>query len=531
MHRNALSALLSISLLFGTVAPALAEPHVLRFADGQELTEMNWLTPGGAAKNYLSQMTGAFLTRWGTGRASPELITVVPSQANGGISADGKTITWHLRKDAKWSDGTALTSTDVAFSVELFKKPETIITDKHDFLYIDRVDTPSAQTAVFHLTRPYGIGLHAYFASDTFPILPKHLLDGKDVNKDAFWNQPVGAGPFKIAKFVRGERVELERNPYYFRGSPKLEKIVYKIIPQEQTTINSLKAGEIDYYPAMPATEYRQFGTPPSVPSVTIEGARPSWFVLNQQSKIVSDIVIRRALRLALNRPGILQRTYLGGGVLNESYLPPYSPEFDKDLSLVKYDPAAASAMLDADGWKRGPDGIRVKNGTRLHLLVTGGAANAFVDQILEQARSDWAAVGIEIETKRYQTGMYFAPVNEGGIIYGGKFDLALFSVGSAMADSFPSAFGCSLIPPNGANYFRYCNKQLQPILDRIERTYDTATLDTLYRQTQKILYDDIPFIVIASRNEYYAHTDAVIGLHIPPYGPFDDMMSVDVAK
>ena len=197
----------------------------------------------------------------------------------------------------------------------------------------------------------------------------------------------------------------------------------------------------------------------------------------------------------------------------------------------MKFDPQAASAVLDAAGWKRGPDGIRVRNGQRLHIELTGGAGSGFVDQILEQARADWTAIGFDVETKRYQSGLYFAPANEGGIIYGGKFDLALFSVGAATADGFPSAFGCALIPPNGANFFRYCNKQIQPLLDQIERTYDTATLSRLYRQVQEQLDRDIPFIIIASRNEYYIHTDAVTGLHILPYAPFDDFMNVDVTK
>ena len=328
--KRTLALLLCALVLLQARSVANAEPHVLRYSAGLELTELNWFTPGSASKGYLRALTGAFLTHYGTGRPLPELAIVVPSQQNGGISRDGKTITWHLRKDAKWSDGAPFTSADVAFSVALIKDPATIITDKHDFLFIQRVDTPNAQTAVFHLTRPYGLAIHAYFASDGFPLAPKHLLEGKNVNTDPFWDAPVGAGPFKIVRFIRGERVELARNPLYFRGQAKLEKIVFKIIPSEATTINALKSGEIELYPATTLSEYRMFGNPPSLPAVTIEGVRPSWFVLNQQSPILSDLAVRRALRLGLNRAGILQRTYLGGGVLNESYLPPFSPEFEK---------------------------------------------------------------------------------------------------------------------------------------------------------------------------------------------------------
>ena len=138
----------------------------------------------------MSFLTGAFLTRWGTGRAVPELASEVPTQRNGGISADGKTITWHLRGGLKWSDGTPLTSADIAFTVAEIEEPTTIVLDKHAFLFIERVGPPNPDIAVFQLSRPYGFAIHSYFGSDSYPIVPKHLLEGKDFNKADFWDLP-----------------------------------------------------------------------------------------------------------------------------------------------------------------------------------------------------------------------------------------------------------------------------------------------------------------------------------------------------
>ncbi len=292
-----------------------------------------------------------------------------------------------------------------------------------------------------------------------------------------------------------------------------------------------MKSGDLDLLPYQSFTGYAMFGSPASVPAVEIAGQRISWFVLNQQSAVLSDVVVRRALRLGLNRAGILQRTFHGAGVLNESLLPPFAPEYDKDLAIVKYDPKAAAALLEADGWKLGSDGVRTKNGTRLHIQVVSGAGSALVDQVLEQARADWTAIGFEMETKLYDGGLFFAPISEGGIVDGGHFDLALWSPGAVFADSFPAQFDCSLIPPNGNNDFRYCNRHLQPILHQIERTYDPIALAPMYKQLQRTLDDDVPFIVIGSTNEYTVHTDDVTGLHIPPYYPFDDFMDVDVTR
>ena len=382
MVRFALATLLSALLFVRADYPAVAQPHVLRYSAGIELADLQWLTPGSAAKDYLLQLTGAFFTRYGTGRAAPELVSLVPSQRNGGISADGKTITWHLRKGLKWADGEPLTSADVAFTVAMLKDAATNVGDPHDFRLIERVDTPDPQTAVFHLSRAYAPAIHRYFASDTYPILPRHLLSGGSFNSAAFWSLPVGAGPFKITKFARADRVELERNAMYFRGSPKLERILFKIIPSDVTTLNALRAGELDYVPSTTLREYAKLGIPPSIPAVTVVGDRLTWFVLNQQSAVLSDVVVRRALRAGLNRAGILQRTFLGGGVLSESLLPPFAPEYSRTLALEKFDLRGAAALLDAAGWKIGSDGVRVKNGRRLHIELVGGAGSGIVDQI-----------------------------------------------------------------------------------------------------------------------------------------------------
>ena len=159
-----------------------------------------------------------------------------------------------------------------------------------------------------------------------------------------------------------------------------------------------------------------------------------------------------------------------------------FAPEYDKDLAIsVKMIPKAGAALLEADGWKR--DTTESARRTARDYISRWFLVRAphwsikcsnKREQIGPQSASRW-------RTKLYDGGLFFAPISEGGIVDGGHFEVfALWSPGAVFADSFPAQFDCSLIPPNGNNDFRYCNRHLQPILHQIERTYDPIALAPL---------------------------------------------------
>ena len=122
---------------------------------------------------------------------------------------------------------------------------------------------------------------------------------------------------------------------------------------------------------------------------------------------------------------------------------------YQAKIPLVPYDPAAANAALEAAGWKRGPDGVPIKNGVRLQITITAGSGAGFVDQELEIIREDWSKVGIDVQTRRQPLSMMFAPADQGGTLFSGKFDGAIYSVGETKSDGL-STFKCAYIPPTG---------------------------------------------------------------------------------
>lgn len=517
-------------LVWTSPPPAIATPHVLAFAEGIEVTNLDPLNPVAEPNAELNWITMAYLVRFGPHGYYPDLATVVPSLHNGGISADGKTLTFHLRKNLRWSDGAPLTSEDIKFSVGLIADPKTISSYRDGFPWVERVDTPDATTAILHLTRIYGGALGTYFSARSAPVLPKHLLAGSAYATSSYVQLPVGSGPFRYSRWLRGERIELERNPYYYGPKPKLEKIIFKMIPNRSSSIVALRTGEVDYLPTQTYGEYKEAASGGHVGVQIARGVIPTELSLNLARPILADRSVRRALLLGTNRASVLQRAFLGKGLLSEGVVSLDDPYVAR-LPRVGYDPVAARAILEHAGWHRGPDGIRRKNGERLHLDIVAANGAGFVDEILELVRADWNAIGVEVETKRYPLTLMFATADQGGVLFGSRFDVALYGMTTLESSDLGDSVLCRDRPPNGSNFFNLCDRKLDAITDRADASYDPAVFGPLYERVQQIVAADEPFIVLALGDSYSVYSGAVTGLDIEPFAYFPDFRTLDVIR
>ena len=507
-------------------------PHVLRFSGAEDITGLNPHFAQQTVVGYIDRLTMAYLLRFdSSNRPIPELATVVPTRKNGGISADGKTIVYHLRHDAKWSDGAPFTSADVAFSVDVVKNPKNGEIGIDDFKRIARVDTPDAYTAVFHLTRPDAEFYTTFATGGAGPcILPKHILDGlPDIVTAPYNSLPVGIGPFKFSSWKRGETVEMVADPLYFRGRPKLDKVIYKIIPDRNTVLTQITTHELDLWMPVPAAYYDRARELGGITTKKIPGYGYNHVDFNLKNVALRDPVVRQALRYATDRQSILDKIRHGVGQLQENVIAPTHPYFNPSIARVPYDPSKANALLDRDGWKRGADGIRVKNGVRLSFTYATGVGLPDTDQMIELIRVWWKAIGVEFEVRRYLSSLFFAPRSQGGILYAGKFDITNFGWGGTPTGDQESIFACDHQPPNGQNIVYYCNATVDRLIKTFETNNDEAVQKKSLQAIQAILAHDVPTMVLDSRQDVFAYNADLKNFRPNQVSVFDDAMDMDI--
>ncbi len=511
---------------------AFTVPHTLRIGDTLDFSSLNPHLATATSLGNLSELTMAYLVRYDIhNRPVPELATTVPSQANGLVSKDGLRITWHLRRGVRWSDGAPFDADDVVWSTNAVNDPANNEIGRDGWNLITKIDEPDKFTVVYHLRSPYSPFLPSFFGSaGANPcILPKHLLAKlPNINNADYNSKPVGIGPFRYVRWVRGDRVELERNPYYWRGVPKLEHVVYRIIPDRNTLVTQLRTGETDLWPYAGSGYYDRIKEIPTAAAFRAPGFYYAHLDFNTSRPALRDAVVRQALADAIDRRTILLKVNHGTGVLSQSQLTPASP-MHTDRPLVPYDPAKANRLLDGAGWKRGPDGIRAKNGVKLALVWGNYTGAPDQDQQIELVRQNWRQLGVQFTVQNYQSALFFAPVEQGGPMYSGRWDITAFSWGMTPDADYTPQNDCNGIPPKGQNVTRLCDPVLQRLLTREKAAYDEPDRKRVIAQLDDRIDQLVPYVVLYIRDDIHGYNDDLTGWHPNAVSPFDDMMNVDI--
>jgi peptide/nickel transport system substrate-binding protein len=508
-------------------------PHVLRYTTAEDIAGLNTHLVTQTTLGYMSALTMAWLTKTGPhNEPTPELATVVPSKENGGISSDGLTITYHLRKNAVWSDGKPFNADDVVFSTRVVLNPANNEISRTGWDKIVKIDEPDKYTIVYHLKAPYAGFVYQFFSSaGANPcILPKHLLASyPNINNIPYNSLPIGIGPFKYTQWKRSDFVEMVANPTYFRGRPKLDKVVFQIIPDRNTVLNELQSHEIDLWTSISAGYYDRVSAIPGLHVLKQPGYYFGHVDLNTSHPVLQDPRVRAALRMAMDRETIKAKIRHGLGVVQDNMVAPSNPAFDRNVPTTPFNIAAANQLLDRAGWARGPGGVRQKNGVRLSLVFATSTGTPDNDQMIELIRGWWQQIGVQIDVKRYLSAVLFGPYSTGGILYTGKFDVASFQWSGDPQGDLSNLYECNQVPPAGQNVVRYCNAKLDAAMEKFKTLYSFPARQPYADFIQSQLQQDVPTIVITINDDIFAYNSDMTGFHPNQLSPFDDFMNVDI--
>lgn len=495
-------ALVQAGLAFALLAPVSAQQHgaTLRVALTQEPGTLNPIVGTLSVENDLVQFLFSGLIRYDDrGNRIPDLAVRVPTRENGDISRDGRSVTYHLVRNARWSDGAPLTSDDVKFTFAAIVDPRNNVANLDPYDHIVRLETPDPYTVRIVLKQPYAPILDAFSDKNQGAILPAHLLRGAaDLNHAPFGASPIGSGPYTLVAWRRGSEIELAANPTYFRGAPKIAHVVVRFLANDNTMMVALRTGELDLADNINISTYEALGAVPGlVPAVA---AKSFWehLTFNTSRPPLDDVRVRRALCEGFDVHELFQKVAHGLGALGPTAENPATPWFNRRLTYYPYDPKAAAQLLDDAGWRLGPDGVRMKDGKRLAITLISTAGNSTREQVEVILQQKWTALGVDVAVKNLPAATIFAPMSSGGPFYGGNFDIAL----SAFIDNTPDPNhqnfnAADHIPPHGNNLSRYKNAELTQLEARAAETFDTAERKRLYDRIQEIELRELPYYVL----------------------------------
>lgn len=374
------------------------------------------------------------------------------------VSADGLTYTFHLRKGAKFHDGTAADSADVKFSLDRARGADSVNAQKGYFAAIAGVEVPDARTVVVTLSRPDGLFLFHMASGDAAIVAP----ESAGANKQT----PVGTGPFKFERWVAGDRVVLVRNPDYDGPKPALERVTFRFISDPAAQVAALKAGDIDSFP--------QFDTYEALPQFRDDGAftvmvgtteGETILGTNNARKPFDDVRVRRAMAHAIDRKTLIDGVLFGNGAAIGSHFPPHRAGYVDLTGLYPYDPDKAKALLAEAGH---PDGFATT--LRLPPPIYARRSGELIAAML-------AEVGVRVTIEP----MEWAPWLE-KVFKGKDYDLTL------IAHTEPLDIDIYGRPDY---YFNYRSERFNAVGAELDRTQDSAKRNALYGEQQRILAED----------------------------------------
>ncbi|HKE36022.1 MAG TPA: ABC transporter substrate-binding protein, partial [Candidatus Baltobacteraceae bacterium] len=421
-----------------------------------------------------------------------------PSLSNGGISSDGITIVYHLRKGVLWQDGAALTSADVAYTYRQIMNPRNNVPARNVYDKIVRLDTPDAQTVRVRLREPNSAILRYFFGPDgNYPVLPEHLLKQySDLNQVAFNGMPVGSGPFRVVEWARGDHVRLERFDRYFGGEPALRSITLKTVTSLETLLLETRTHEIGATFTGSITQLADFQKIPGVRAVRAPVYGSALMGFNVGDPMVSDVRVRRAMVEAADFPRLVGQASHGTLAFAGAGRGLYGPDYDPSIAAVpRYDLADANRLLDAAGWTRAPGGVRRRNGVALAPSFVYIQSQPESERFGVLLQSQLQRAGVALTLHPYTAQVYAAPANAGGPLFGGKFQIVLLELLVALDPSTDYLFGCSQMPPAGANFMRYCNAAVDRANAASLRTYDEKQRAADSVAVQRQVAQDLPFV------------------------------------
>lgn len=408
------------------------------------------------------------------------------------VSPDTNEVTFELRSDVKWHDGEPTTAYDVAFTFDRLKDPAVAYPNRSAFDAWETAEVLGPHTVRFTL-RPHADFLHGWTA---IPIMPKHILAetpaGELATHPFGTSSPVGNGPFRFVEHLPGDRWIFEANPDFpvaLGGRPYLDRLVYRVVPDETTLFAELRSGGVEMYVRVAPAFVERIEADPALRLVAYPFPNYTFIAWNGLRPYFQEASVRRALTMAIDRPEIVAAVRHGLGTPTAGPVGPWHWAADPEWRPLPYAPDSAAAILERAGWRdTDGDGVRERDGVRFSFDLSTNESGER-GSIAELVQGYLAVVGVEARPRIREHQALIAEVTSPER----RFDAFLLSWTQGLVLDERDQWACDRIG-RPLQFTSYCNPELDAVMDSIPKATDRELQAGLLRRYNEILARDQPF-------------------------------------
>ncbi len=409
------------------------------------------------------------------------------------VSPDQKTITFHLKPNLKWADGKPLTSDDVLFTWQLVTDEKTRTPYGADYKLVKKAEAPNPNTFKVTYAQPYAPALDSWSG---LHILPKHLLEGQDINNTPFARNPVGSHYYELDQWKKGESISLKRNVNATQGQARIDRLVSRIIPDRAAQFLELMADNIDSM-SLNSIQYARIF--PSRPDLTAKiaqykelGNSYTYLGFNLKRKPFDDVRVRQAINYAIDKQEIIDGVLLGLGLPVASPYKPGTRWSNPSLQPYPYDPGKAIALLKAAGFEdHDHDGILDRDGQPLSFeILTNQNKEREMSAVLVQRRLK--EIGIDVKIRVVEWATFISR-----FIKTGDFNVVLLGWGLGLEPDQFNIWHSSQQAPGQFNFIGYNNPTVDKLLEDGRTELDPDKRMKIYHAFAKILLEDSPVVYL----------------------------------
>lgn len=426
---------------------------------------------------------------------------------------EGMAITYTIRPDAVWGDGTPVTTDDVMLTYRLGRQEATGFTNLELFRRIEAIEVVDDKTFTLIIDQR----TCEYRGLSDLHVLPAHLEDPVAAEAGAYRNRTLydrdstnpglWFGPYRVAAVQPGVAITLERNPLWYGAAPHFDEIVVRAVENTAALMANLLAGDIDMIAGETGLTLDQ--------ALSFEARAGDAFAfvyqpgliyehidLNLDNPLLQDVRVRRALLHALDREALNERLFSGRQPAAHGNVNPLDEVYNADVPTYAFDPQRARALLDEAGFQAGPDGLRAgPDGTplRLEIMTTAGdKSRELVQQVLQ---SMWRDIGVDVTIRNQQARVFF-----GETVSRRAFEaMAMFAWISSPRNIPFTTLHSSMIPSpengwGGQNYTGYADARMDAVLEDLRTTCEPDANQALWDEMQELYARDLPALPLYFR-------------------------------